>query len=404
MKVGNQILVDKYLGLPLGYVLNVFVRLAGKILFINHNLDREFKRIAVVKFKGMGSIIQCRPMLQALRDNYPETRLTFISSIQNKGIVEELDMIDDAIFLNDNSFFQLIIHSPGFILKMMSRRFQLLFDLEVYSNLSSIICTCSLATNRFGYFLRSSQYRLGLYSHMIYFNTRIPLSLTYFQLLRALPIKESDVETQAFISAEPQFPNLKKSYILINPNASELRIERRWSGKNFALLIDSLQERYVDFQIVLIGSKSERNYVESISSELRSGPDSVLNLAGNTTIKELISLISSARVFISCDTGPAHIAFTQKTNSVVLFGPVNPEQFEIPSNVKVIYKNLFCSPCVHEFDIPPCLGDNQCMKMINVNEVIAAVDEVMKDDFSKTSGNSFRFDDTNGKALGFVGR
>jgi hypothetical protein len=57
---------------------------------------------------------------------------------------------------------------------------------------------------------------------------------------------------------------------------------------------------------------------------------------------------------------------------VALFGPCSPQQYGVNPSGIVIYKNIYCSPCVHDFIIPPCKGDNQCMKLISVAEVVNA--------------------------------
>ena len=148
-------------------VLNGLVRFVGKLLRIDHSLNKPFKKIAVVKFKGLGSIVQATPMLKTIRLNFPEAEIIFITTIQNKALVEMLDFVNTGVYLDDRSIFKLMSSLPMFILKLIRMRIEVLFDLEVYSNMSSIICTLSCATNRFGYYLSSSQYRMGLYTNMM---------------------------------------------------------------------------------------------------------------------------------------------------------------------------------------------------------------------------------------------
>ena len=50
-------------------------------------------------------------------------------------------------------------------------------------------------------------------------------------------------------------------------------------------------------------------------------------------------------------------------------------------NCLPLYKNLYCSPCVHEFAIPPCKGNNICMQSIQVSEVIDAFIRLKSNDF-----------------------
>jgi ADP-heptose:LPS heptosyltransferase len=103
-------------------------------------------------------------------------------------------------------------------------------------------------------------------------------------------------------------------------------------------------------------------------------------------LPELITLIAGADLLITNDTGPMHLAFALKVPTVSLFGPCSPQQYGGTAKTISVYKNVYCSPCVHDFLIPPCKGDNQCMKKISVTEVIEAVRKAMQNDFS---GNGF---------------
>lgn len=95
-------------------------------------------------------------------------------------------------------------------------------------------------------------------------------------------------------------------------------------------------------------------------------------MAGKISLPELFAAIHEAKLVITNDSGPMHIAYAMQKPVVALFGPCSPQQYGINPNGIVIYKNIYCSPCVHDFIIPPCKGDNQCMKLITVSEVVNA--------------------------------
>jgi len=179
-----------------------------------------------------------------------------------------------------------------------------------------------------------------------------------------------------------------ESYIVINPNASELRMERRWPKERFVELIACLKEIYPDMLIVLIGSPGERDYVESLIEQIRD-QKGVVNLAGRTSLPELVALLSKALLLVSNDSGPMHIAFSLRMKTVALFGPCHPEQYgcdRIHDNVYVIYRSVYCSPCVHDFPEPPCKGNNQCMQMITVEDVVHGVRHLMEGEIPTVSG------------------
>lgn len=374
MNTRSQLIVDKYIAKPVAYVMNFFVRLAGQILSIDHNLDKEFKTIAVCKFKGMGSIIQATPMLEALRKKYPNAEIIFVSTGSNQKFLEKIKWIDTIVVLNDKGFFKLISSTISSLLFLIRKRPEVYIDLEIYSDFSTLFTLFTLSKNRIGFYLRSSSFRMGIYTHMMFFNPRLPISKAYLQMASLLgcPVDETKLYP---LKAANDFKVPSKPYILINPNASDLRLERRWGQENFVQLIRQLLIDYPEYDIYLIGGKEEREYTEAIAN--KADHSRVISTAGKTSLDDLIGYVKHARVMISNDTGPMHVAFCTNTPVVCLFGPCSPEQYGISDNAYILYKQVYCSPCVHDFEVPPCKGNNVCMKLIKPEEVLEKVKEAM---------------------------
>ena len=410
MKVKTQIGIDRVILSPIVFILNKLVRLAGMIVRPKHNLEQDFNTIAVCKFKGMGSIIQATPLLQNLRHQYPNAKIVFVSTKSNSALLQLFPFVDQTLLLDDSSFWKLLSTSPAFIFRLIQLRISLFIDLEIYSNFSSIVVALSMAKNRIGYYLRSGHYKLGIYTHMLYFNNRISVSEVYLQMFRITGKTVSTHSLYDFSKNKIQpnttlthFGLTDKKFIVINPNASDLRIERRWPAQHFVDLIQQLKERYTAYEIVLIGSKSEKDYTSTFQTQSTSP---VLNLAGKTNLQQLIDLILGCDLFITNDTGPMHIGFALQTKTIALFGPCHPSQYGNQINGKVLYQPLYCSPCVHEFQIPPCQGDNQCMKKIKVNGVLDAVTEVIDVNFvfSESKFETDYFGNSQSEVLGIVSR
>ena len=367
MNLKTKLALDRFLGVVVGIPLNYLVRLMGKIMRFDHSLDREMKKIVVCKFKGMGSIIQATPLLKTLRNRYPNAEIIFVTSIENEKIVSKITCINGAYILNDRSFFKLIGSSFSLVRRLIKFRADVYIDLEIYSNFSSIITTLSIAKERFGYYLRENRYRLGMYTHMMYFNTKAPISQTYLQFARLLSIDSVDdklYEIEKNNSIQVEFDN----YIVINPNASDLRYERRWPAENFIALSRKIAETHPELKQIYIGGPSESEYVKAITEQLTGKPQ-IIDLSGKTSIDELIEILRKTQLLITNDTGPMHLASCLNSSVIALFGPCSPSQYGFGNNVHVIYKNVYCSPCVHEFAHPPCKGNNQCMQLISVDEV-----------------------------------
>lgn len=379
MKTRTQIAIDRSVGRSMAVLLNYLVRFAGLLLRPDHNLSRPFRTIAVCKFKGMGSIIQATPLLQTLRENYPDARICFVTTPANVALLKKMNMVDEIIVINDSGIFKLAGSVIRAIFRMWKLRIGVYFDLEIYSHFSSLITTLSVSRNRFGFYLRSGNFRMGMYTHMMFFNINAPVSQVYLQMASLLPLKSRRETLYPLSGIRSEKVPAENRYIVINPNASDLRLERRWPAENFIALTQWLLKE-TSFHIVFIGAKQEKAYVNDICLHF-ANEEKVINLAGATTLDELIGIIANARGMITNDTGPMHLGFSTGCPLVALFGPCSPAHYGMTGKVICLYKGHYCSPCIHEFIFSPCSGNNICMKDITTEEVIHAFQRLMKEEF-----------------------
>ena len=378
MKLNLKIKIDKFFGKPFVSLLNLLTRFMGFLLRIDHTFRDNPKNIVVCKFLGMGSIIQATPLLQTLRKNFPQAEITFVTSESNREILSLFPFVNNILRVKENNFFTIVTSSFKLIINLWKRKTDLYIDLETYSYYSTIITTLSAARNRIGFYRKESNIRLGLYTHMEYFNSKAPISKVYLQMARVAGCKMFHEELFYLNSTnfdknilEKIQTNNNEKIIVINPNASDIRIERRWQPEKFIKLIENILENYNNARIFLIGNNSEKEYVSAIFNKVSSiYKNRITDTSAQLNLNELISLINLSDVFISNDTGPMHIAFSLKKITIALFGPCSPQQYGIADNAICIYKNVYCSPCVHEFNNPPCNGNNECMKLIAVDEVM----------------------------------
>jgi ADP-heptose:LPS heptosyltransferase len=410
LKLKTKIRIDRMAGLPLVYSLNMMARILGFFLRIDHSLKRPVKTIAVCKFVGMGSIVQAIPLLKTLRRNYPDARIIFITNISNFSLFQYIPEVNEIYCVSDKTLSSLIISNVSLLFKLWRKRPDIYIDLEIYSNYSSMIATMSLSRNRMGFFKDDKTYRMGMYTHMLYFNIKSPISETYLQFARLMECKElihdptfdSSLINQKDLSviAKKLGKDFPANYIIINPNASELRLERRWPAEKLIPLIRSMLVEIPEHEIIFIGDATEKEYVHTLMLQMGDHPR-LIDSSGKLSLSELVLLISNASLMVTNDTGPMHLAFAVKTPTVSLFGPCSPAQYGGKERTISIYKNVYCSPCVHEFLIPPCKGDNQCMKKISSEEVFSAVKKALASDF-KNELMETDYTDASNAALGVI--
>jgi ADP-heptose:LPS heptosyltransferase len=146
---------------------------------------------------------------------------------------------------------------------------------------------------------------------------------------------------------------------------------RRWPVEYFATVADTLAQRF-DARIILTGSTDELTTVREVEAQLTA---QALNIAGKTSLGGLAALISKLDLFITNDTGPAHIANAVDTPSITLFGPVDPRRWASHNRVRhpILRQPVSCSPCPYW----ECPIDHRCLRWITPDMVIAQAEHML---------------------------
>ena len=155
----------------------------------------------------------------------------------------------------------------------------------------------------------------------------------------------------------------------INPGAS-YGSAKRWYPEEFAKVASELSSEY---DIIIFGGPNEKDIAKDIEKSLIiQGITNYQNLAGNTTIPELINHISKLDLFITGDSGPMHVAAAFNIPTVAIFGPTKDDETSQWMNDKsiIVKKNLDCQPCMKR----TCpLQHHDCMNLIKAVNVLDSV-------------------------------
>jgi heptosyltransferase-2 len=157
----------------------------------------------------------------------------------------------------------------------------------------------------------------------------------------------------------------------INPGAT-YGSAKRWYPEAFANVAISLVKKY---DIVLFGGKGEADIAKDIEERLiASQIFNYTNLAGKTSVEELIEGIAQLDLFITNDSGPMHVAAAFGIPTVCIFGPTRHlETHQWMNDTEILLrKEMACAPCMKR--VCP-LKHHECMKLITAADVLAVLEE-----------------------------
>ncbi len=375
--------VDRFAGIPLCWVTGLW-----DLFFRKQPPHVQPKVILVIKFFGMGSILLSTPFLASLRASLPGVKIIFLTFENNKELLERLSGPDLRLTISTSSLMRFVSDTMQVLVTLRRLRIDTVFDLEFFSKFSTLISTCSGARTRIGYAL-PTYWRKSNLTHPVKLDTTNHVTKAFTSQLMALGIPQTDhlpilnlqptPEEIASMERKLKLGSKGVEAVIVNINAGTTSLDRRWMPERFMGVVDQMVKANPSRRFYFIGSEDERTYVSTSLTMSPTLADCTVNCAGELTLGELIALLKRATILLTNDSGPMHIASATGTPTVALFGPESPRFYGPGSSVRVIYKAISCSPCLNVYDAKlfVCPYNARCMREIFVEEVVAAVDDVL---------------------------
>ncbi len=338
--------------------------------------------ILIIKLSAIGDVVQTLPALEALKQRFPDSRITWVVEEAAAGILEGHPLIDRLLISQRKTWFNRLANPLtfvsgmkgiiAFIRELRRTRYDIAIDFQGLLK-SGVLIGLARAFRKIG-FDRTREYS------SLFLNERLPAYdvekhaleryldvARYLGAVDPLPACTLPIDRER-AAMEQRLKNTApgRPLVILNPVARWMT--KLWPERNFARLADRLiRERKA--VVVFTGSGADRDTVDRILSLMKE--KGAFNWAGETTLKELAALSSLADVFITTDTGPMHLAAAAGARVVALFGPTAPWRTGPygPSH-SVVRAGSECSPC---FQRKRCERNVLCMTGITVEEVLRAV-------------------------------
>lgn len=328
-------------------------------------------KILLLQLKRIGDLVLTTPAVAALRERFPEAEVTMVVSSECAELLPAISGVDRILMARRN------LRDVIAFLGVAGRRFDCCIDFT-RNDRSAFLAFLSKAGKRIvSYRVRDqSKSRARLYTDFVDVRMRDLHTIDYnLALLEPLGIRDvsSPLHLQLPRSAHEKADalrrnsNVNRPYVILHPGSA--RQEKLWQAGRWRQVIERFC-RDDDFDLVLTSgaAKHEQAHISAITNETK-----IIDLSGKTDLLTLAALISHARLLVTVDSAPVHLAAATHTPQVILFGPTNPFHWRPRESPALILHGKSSEPATEFSPVQPRLP----MGQISTEAVISAMDSLL---------------------------
>jgi heptosyltransferase-1 len=342
------------------------------------------KSILIIRPSSIGDIVMASPMIKALREAYPRAYIAWVAEPSGRDLLRDNPGLNEVIclpkarwkrLLKQARFIALAKEVRGFSDKMRMRGFDIALDAQGLLR-SRMIAWLSGARERVGF--DSREPGRFLMTRIVSRGEDVKrIGSEYYHLMQTLGVSTGDFPMELTVRPEDEkaaedavrAAGIGARYAVICPFTT--RPQKHWFEERWATLSGALQDR-LGLGVVILGGPDDIVVARRIQAL---APRTIQDLTGTTTLGQSAAIIKDASLIVGVDTGLTHMGVAFDRPTIALFGPTCPYLDAITDNAVVLYEKIPCSPCRRS---PTCHDDFTCMKLISVEQVFHAAQDLLK--------------------------
>ena len=331
------------------------------------------RRVLIVLLGAIGDVVRALPLLGRIRKAWPDAHIAWAVEPKSRAILEHHPWLDEIIEYNR-------AHAPWsfppFLQRIRRGHFDLVIDLQRHLK-SGLTSRISGARDRFGFAASNTKEFNYLFSkHQIAPQPNMRLKLMQYQAFGdALGLAPSPIEF-GLAATDDERARVREILREVPRPIVAVILGSSWPSRIYfpestAAVIGRLARRDGDSPALfplLLGGPDEANLAAEVMRHLDGA--AALNLAGRTSLRDLIAIFPECAAAFGPDSGPMHIAAAVGCPVVSLWGATAAERsapwgfadFAISSTIP-------CHPCY----LRQCPIGRECMRRISPEEVGANV-------------------------------
>ncbi len=330
-------------------------------------------RILIRAVNWIGDAVMTTPAIGAIREHFPQAEITLLANPLVAKLFSPHEWVDRTIEFDRNGLHRGIMGRLRLAALLRKEAFDAVvilpnsFDSALVPWLAGIPVRLGKNSDGRGLLL-TGRYSPGKQSH---FGHEVEY---YLDLVRSFGIaSQSKVPRLMLTPTEEKTAATRLAehgiqpgdFILgINPGAA-FGSAKRWYPDRFAETARRLADKW-NARVLIFGGSGEADIAAEIEQQLAGNS---INLAGATTVRELMALIRRCNFFITNDSGPMHIAAAFNVPLAAIFGSTDHTgTAPYTERAVIVRKDVPCAPC----KLRECPTDHQCMTAVTADDVVAA--------------------------------
>ncbi|MEZ0542587.1 glycosyltransferase family 9 protein [Fibrella arboris] len=373
MERGNQYLklIDRYAGIPLLWIL-------GQFQTHNRNLPSDIKRIAIIKGAAIGDTVLLSAIVQDIRAQFPTVELLFFCGKTCFDTAKQIPGINQVVLIETTKPIKSIqtLRSAGC--------FDIVIDAGPWTRLEALLA-----------YFTNGLFKIGFHSLYQYRHYGYDLAVEHSDKQHELENNRNLI--RSFVTAPTHMPTLVPPSINFKKIQDELGLSNSfwilhaWSGGFKGHYKEWVNERWVGiaadlsaqgYQVLFSGTKADSFKTAGLVDDCLQRGIPAVNLAGQTSLSEMMAILKMSKGVISVNTGIMHIAASLGVPVVCLNGPVPSLRWGALSTeaINIDAKGSECGYIHLGFEYPKDVPD--CMGSITIHDVQTAIKKIIEADYT----------------------
>jgi predicted lipopolysaccharide heptosyltransferase III len=338
------------------------------IFRLKRNLVRSRLNVLLIQLKRIGDLILTVPAITAVRTHFPDAKISLVVAHGSRELLPAIQGVDQAFVARG----RISDASPWF--GIARGQFDYCLDFS-RTDRSAFLTLLSGARTRVTYdTVRREPLRQLSYNQFVASNVRLVHTVDHhLALLAPLGVRDAASEIRLVLPQAAKdraatvinTNNLPRDFVILHPGSA--RSEKFWIASRWAEVAN--QDR-ICFVLTGANSRMEQDHIAQIKSHLARP---IVDLSGRLDLLTLSALIARARLLVTIDSAPMHLAGALGTPQVDLFGPTNPFHWHPRSHLALVLRAGNAAPLDH---FVPQQGPGE-MKDISTKQVIDAMEKLL---------------------------